>query len=175
VRRALVSLTTVLNSPPPASPGELARLVTPELLAARFRKVRKGADRLTAHSSMEAYHEVRGRLKKTRYLLEACAVIYGKPADEMLLALRRWQDKLGQQQDADVAGRRLQTLAAAPPAGLAPATLFLMGRFAEHYASAAGRARKLHPKAYRKVRDKWKKLKARLAETAVPDVPAADY
>ena len=54
---------------------------------------------------MEAYHEVRGQVKKLRYALEAVAAIYGKPADEMLRALRRWQEKLGVQQDAAVASR----------------------------------------------------------------------
>ncbi|HUI61998.1 MAG TPA: CHAD domain-containing protein [Steroidobacteraceae bacterium] len=138
--------------------------VAPELIRARYRKVRKGADRLTPRSSMEAYHAVRGRVKKLRYALESVAVIYGKPADEMLRALRRWQEKLGAQQDAHVAGQRLQALAAHPPAGVPPETLFLMGRLAEHHASTAARARKSLAKAQRKVRRRWKALKSRLEE-----------
>ena len=85
---------------------------------------------------------MRGHVKKFRYALEAVAVIYGKPADEMLRSLRRWQEKLGVQQDAAVASRRLKALAGAPPKGIPPETLFLMGRLAEHYASDALRARK---------------------------------
>jgi CHAD domain-containing protein len=112
------------------------------------------------------YHEVRGRLKKLRYTLEAVAAMYGKPAEEMLRALRRWQDSLGVQQDAAVAGRRLKDLATVPLKGFPPETLFLMGRLAEHYATAGARARRQHGKGYGKVRGRWKKLRARFEKTA---------
>jgi triphosphatase len=174
VQKALQNLTSLLAAPSAASqqsPPELALNVAPELIRRRYRKVRKGAELLTLDSSTEAYHEVRGQVKKLRYALEAVAVIYGKPADEMLRALRRWQEKLGVQQDAAVANRRLKALAGAPPKGIPPATLFLMGRFAEHYASAAVRARKLHAKAYRKVRGRWKRLRMMFEDLAVNDAP----
>jgi CHAD domain-containing protein len=118
---------------------------------------------------MAAYHRVRGHVKKLRYVLEAVAVIYGKPADEMLRSLRRWQEKLGVQQDAAVASRRLKVLAGAPPEGIPPETLFLMGRLAEHYAGAAVRARKLHAKDYRKVRGRWKRLRVKFEHSATND------
>jgi CHAD domain-containing protein len=174
VQKDLQNLTSLLAAPSAASQQsspELVLNVAPELIRRRYRKVRKGADLLTPDSSMEAYHEVRGQLKKLRYALEAVAVIYGKPADEMLRALRRWQEKLGVQQDAAVASRRLKALAGAPPKGIPPATLFLMGRFAEHYASAALRARKLHAKAYRKVRGKWKRLRMMVEDLAASRAP----
>jgi CHAD domain-containing protein len=139
------------------------------MLRQRYRKVCKSADRLTPDSSVGDYHEVRGQVKKLRYALEAVAVIYGKPADEMLRALRRWQEKLGVQQDAAVASRRLKTLAGAIPKGFPPQTLFLMGRLAEHYASSALRARKRHSKGYRKVRGRWKRLRVKFEESAVND------
>jgi CHAD domain-containing protein len=110
-------------------------------------------------------------VKKLRYALEAVEVIYGKPADEMLRALRRWQDKMGVQQDAAVASRRLKALAGAPPKGIPPETLFLMGRLAEHYAGAAVRARKLYAKGYRKVRGRWKRLRMKFEDSAVNDPP----
>jgi triphosphatase len=175
VQKDLQSLTSLLAAPSAASQQpspELALNVAPEMVRRRYRKVRKGADLLTSDSSMAAYHGVRGQVKKLRYALEAVAVIYGKPADEMLRALRRWQEKLGVQQDAAVASRRLQALAGAPPKGIPPATLFLMGRFAEHYASAAARARKSHAKAYRKVRGKWKRLRMVFEDLAVSHAPA---
>jgi CHAD domain-containing protein len=173
VQRGLQNLTSLLAAPSAASQqsSELALNVAPELIRRRYRKVRKGADLLTPDSSMEAYHEVRGQVKKLRYALEAVAVIYGKPADEMLRALRRWQERLGVQQDAAVASRRLKALAGAAPKGIPPETLFLMGRFAEHYASAAVRARKLYAKAYRKVRGRWKRLRMMLEDLAVSDAP----
>lgn len=155
VQKNLQELTSLLAEPPAASQqssSELALNVSPELIRRRYRKLRKGADLLRSDASMEAYHEVRGQVKKLRYTLEAVAVIYGKPANEMLRALRRWQEKLGVQQDAGVASRRLKAIASAPPKGIPPKTLFLMGRLAEHYASVAVRARKRYAKAYRRVR-----------------------
>ena len=179
VQENLQKLTALLAAPSVASQQsspELALNAAPALIRRRYRKVRKGANLLTADSSMEAYHAVRGLVKKFRYTLETVAVIYGKPADEMLRTLRRWQEKLGVQQDAAIAIRRLKALASAPPKGIPPETLFLMGRLAEHYASAAVRARKLYTKGYRKVRGRWKRLRMKFEDSAVNDAPKlADF
>jgi CHAD domain-containing protein len=172
VQKNLQELASLLAAPPATSQEsspELALNVSPELIRRRYRKLRKGADRLKSDSSTEAYHSVRGQLKKLRYTMEAVAVIYGKTADGMLRALRRWQEKLGVQQDADVASHRLKAIAGAPPKSIPPETLFLMGRLAEHYASVAARARKRYTKAYRKVRARWKKLRTTLEESAAND------
>jgi hypothetical protein len=75
------------------------------------------------------------------------------------------------QQDAAVASRRLKALAGAPPKGIPPETLFLMGRLAEHYASTAVRARKLCTKGYKKVRGRWKRLRMKFEESAVSGAP----
>jgi len=174
VQKNLQKLTSLLSAPsavPQQSLPESARNAMPDMIRRRYRKVRKGADALTSESSMEAYHAVRGQVKKLRYALEAVAVIYGKPAEDMLRALRSWQDKLGAQQDAAVASRRLQALAGAPPKGIPPETLFLMGRFAEHYVRTAARARKLYAKGYRKVRGKWKRLRNKFEVSTVNDAP----
>jgi triphosphatase len=168
VQKDLDKLRLGLAQAPDATeaPGAAALQVAPGLIRARYKKVRKGAKRLTPQSSMESYHAVRANVKKLRYILESVAVIFGKPADAMVRSLRRWQEKLGVQQDADVAGRRLQALAALPPKGLPSETLFLMGRLAAHYADRASKARKRHPRAYRKVRGRWKTLESKLEEVA---------
>jgi CHAD domain-containing protein len=174
VQKNLQELTSLLAAPAAGSQPSSAELVlkaAPELIRRRYRKLRKGADLLTTDSSMEAYHAVRGRVKKLRYALEAVAVIYGKPADAMLRALRRWQEKLGVQQDAAVANRRLRAIASAPPQGIPPETMFLMGRLVEHYASTAMRARKLSGRGYGKVRGRWKRLRENFKESAANDAP----
>ncbi len=173
-QKSLDKLALLLAAPSAASQqasADSVLSVAHELIRRRYRKMRKGADLLTQDSTTEAYHAVRGHVKKLRYALEAVAVIYGKPADDMLRALRRWQEKLGVEQDAAVASRRLKALAAQPPKGIAPATLFLMGRFAEHYASGAARARQSYAKGYRRVRGRWKKLRTKLEESALSGVP----
>ena len=174
VQRNLQKLTSLLTAHSAAleqSSQKLALNVAPDLIRRRYRKVRKGADLLTLDSSIEAYHKVRGQVKKLRYALEAVAVLYGKPADQMLRAMRRWQEELGVQQDAEIASRRLKTLASAPHKGISSATLFLMGRLAEHYASAAVRARQACPKGYRKVRARWKRLRTKFEDSAIDDTP----
>jgi CHAD domain-containing protein len=175
MQKAFETLTLTLAQPSDAPPAETAdqsgNAGVPALIRARYKKVRRDADRLAPDSSMDAYHAVRGRVKKLRYALESVAVIFGKPAHDMVKALRRWQERLGVQQDADVASRRLHALAAAPPRGLPASTLFLMGQLAAHYASCASRARKRHERAYRKVRGKWKALKLKLEELTPDTAP----
>ena len=169
VQKDLAKLRLALAQPSdaPEAPGAPALQVVAGLIRTRYKKVRKGANRLTPESTMESYHAVRGKVKKLRYLLESVAVIFGKPANGMVRSLHRWQEKLGMQQDANVAGQRLQALAAVPAKGLPPETLFLMGRLAGHYADRASKARKRHPRAYRKVQGRWKILKSKL-EAATP-------
>jgi triphosphatase len=158
------------SEPPELGPIPAVKAIG-QLIRTRYKKVRKDADRLEPDSSMEDYHAVRGRVKKLRYALESVAAIIGKPANDMLRSLRRWQERLGLQQDADVAGRRLTALAAHPPKGLLPETLFLMGRLAARYMGLAAKARKRHPRAYRKVRGRWKTLKSRLEALTPREAP----
>jgi len=166
-RRWLETLS--LASAPAASGndtfGDRAMLVMPERVRRRFRKLRKSVRRLGAKSSMEDYHAVRRRAKQLRYAIECGAGMFGKPAEETLRALRRLQDKLGAHQDAYMARNRLAALAADPASGLPPATLFLMGRLAEHHAVTPAETRKTLTRSWRRVRGKrWRGLRAKLGE-----------
>src|SRR5215831_5381599 len=148
-----------------ANGADRAMVVMPERVRRRFRKLRKSVRKLRPKSSMEDYHLVRRRAKQLRYATECGAVMFGKPADEMLKALRRLQDKLGAHQDACMAQGRLAAIAADPASGLPPTTLFLMGRLAEHYAGVTGETRRTLTRSWRKVRGKrWRALRARLGE-----------
>ena len=174
VQSGFQKLASLLAPAPAAvqqSKGEPALSAAPDMIRLRYRKLRKRAEKLRPDSSIEAYHEVRGQVKRLRYALEAVAVIYGKPADEMLRTLHRWQESLGVQQDAAVASRRLAALAVAPPKDIPPETLFLMGRLAEHYVSVAARALERHAKGYRKVRGRWRRLRSRFEALAITDAP----
>jgi CHAD domain-containing protein len=142
-----------------------AAIVMPERIAKRFRKLRKDVRNLRGKSSMEEYHRVRRRAKLLRYALEPGAALFGKPAQEMLRALRRVQDELGEHQDAQLAKNRLEAIAAEAGAGLPAETLFLMGRLAEHHLNIASQARKTLAGAWKKVRGKrWKSLRARMQQ-----------
>ncbi len=175
VRKNLEELTALLVTPDAAreaSPEDLALHAAPSLIRRRFRKLRKRADLLGKDSSTQEYHGVRGQVKKLRYALEAVAALYGKPATEMVRALRRWQENLGLQQDAAVATQRLNALAGAKPKGIPPETLFLMGRLAERHVETALQARKRSAMRYRKVRQKWKKLRTKFEKPTANEAPA---
>jgi len=175
VQKSLQEFALLLAAPVAASEapaGELALHASPKLVRQRFRKLRKRADLLSADSSTEEYHEVRGQVKKSRYALEAVADLYGKPAKDTIRALRRWQEDLGVQQDAAVAMQRLNALAGAKPKGIPAETLFLMGRLAERRLGAAQQARKRYATGYRKVREKWKKLRMKFEKSSANDAPS---
>jgi triphosphatase len=172
VQKNFQELTLLLTAPVAASESaDLALHASPGLIRRRFRKLRKRADLLGPESSTEEYHEVRGQVKKLRYALEAVAELYGKPANEVIRALRRWQENLGVQQDAAVAMQRLNALAGAKPKGIPAETLFLMGRLAEHHLGAARQARKRYATGYRKVRQKWKKLRTKFEKSTANAAP----
>jgi triphosphatase len=174
VQRHLQELILLLAAPvaaSEASTADLALHASPGLLRRRFRKLRKRADLLGADSSTEEYHEVRSRVKKLRYALEAVSVLYGKPAADVIRALRRWQESLGVQQDAAVAMRRLNALASTQPKSIPAETLFLMGRLAERHLGAARQARKRCATGYRKVRQKWKKLRTKFESSTANEAP----
>jgi CHAD domain-containing protein len=174
VQQSLQELILLLAAPAAgseASAADLALNASPGLIRRRFRKLRKRADLLGADSSTKEYHEVRGQVKKLRYALEAVAGLYGKPANNMIRALRRWQENLGVQQDAAVAIQRLNALAGAKPKGIPAETLFLMGRLAEHHVGAGRQARKRCATGYRKVREKWKKLRTKFEKSTASAAP----
>jgi triphosphatase len=139
--------------------------IMPQRVRRRFRRLRKAVKQLRGNSSMDDYHKVRRRAKQLRYALESGVFTYGKPAEEMLKALRRLQDRLGAQQDAYMARQHLTALAADPACGLPAATIFLMGRLAAHHTKVTLEARATVTRCWRKVRGRrWKALRSRLEE-----------
>ena len=160
-----LSLAGAIQQTAAHSGAAAAAIVMPERIAKRFRKLRKEVRGLRARSGMEEYHLVRRRAKLLRYALEPGAGLFGKPAEDMLRALRRVQDGLGEHQDAQLAKNRLEAIAAQANAGLPAETLFLMGRLAEHHLNIASQARKTLAGAWKKVRGKrWKSLQARMQQ-----------
>jgi triphosphatase len=166
-RRWLETLAAAAAEGSGLNGADSALAVMPERVRRRFRRLRKSVRRLRHKSTMEDYHEVRRRAKQLRYATECGLGLFGKPADDLLKTLRRLQDKLGAYQDAHMAQTRLAALAANPASGLPPATLFLMGRLAEHHGRATAETRATLNRSWRKVRGKrWKALRARLGELA---------
>ena len=164
--------TLAAASSEPGGTQEPALAVMPDRVQQRFRRLKKSVRNLGAKSTLEDYHEVRRRAKQLRYATECGLPLFGKPAEELLKALRRLQERLGEQQDAHMARTRLTALAADGAASLPPATLFFMGRLAEHHARVTIRARRTLDRAWRRVRGKrWKALRTRLTQLSA-EAPA---
>jgi triphosphatase len=150
----------------------LAVEVAPSLLRKRYKKFRKAARALTEESSVEESHAVRGKVKSLRYATESLGVLYGKPAEQFLGALRRLQNRLGEQQDAHVAQMRLQAFVREARTDFPAETMFLMGRMAERHAVAGARARAGFEDAFQRLhRKRWKRLRRKLDELNTPRDP----
>lgn len=177
-RRWVQTLVSAAESPAAETGADAVTVavaaIMPRRVRRRFRRLRKAVKQLRGNSSMEDYHKVRRRAKQLRYALDCGVFTYGKPAEEMLKALRRLQDRLGTQQDAYMAHQHLTRLAADPTCALPPATLFLMGRLAAHHTKVTAEARATVTRCWRKVRGRrWRALRSRLGEFEhrSPDAP----
>jgi CHAD domain-containing protein len=168
------------TSVPTAQPGSemAAQPAAFALIALRrqYKRVRKSAERLGSASTAEEYHEVRSRVKRLRYALEAFAPLCGESAGKFLSGLVRVQTVLGEYQDAEVRAGQLATLARRRSHALPGTTLLLMGRIVERDARKGRKARRRFPKVYRCMRGRpWKRLRRSLvsAEGAAAQIIAS--
>ena len=145
--------------------------VAPDLIEARFRKLRSSGDRIGPTSEAAELHRLRIHCKRLRYALEFLGDVYPGQTRPLIKRMVELQDVLGLHQDADVAIARLRELAADRSAGLEPATIFAMGEIAERYRRSMANLRATFPRAYRRVTKKaWKALRQVLEELR-PEAP----
>jgi CHAD domain-containing protein len=139
--------------------------VAPDLIEARFRKLRSSGDRIGPTSEAAEFHRLRIHGKRLRYALEFLGDLYPGQTRPLIKRMAELQDVLGLHQDADVAIARLRELAADRSAGLEPATIFAMGEIAERYRRSMANLRATFPRAYWRVTKKaWKALRQVLEE-----------
>jgi len=139
--RLAAGLTSLVRASPrgrPLAARQPAAIALPDLVSSRHRAVTKAARRARRTGEAADYHRLRIRCKRLRYSLEFTSGIYGGRTERFTRRLAKLQDALGLMQDAEVATRRLLSLATAAPAGdgaegLPPRTVFTMGAVAEHY------------------------------------------
>jgi CHAD domain-containing protein len=147
----------ILRDPPadaPAGASLPALAVAPDLIDARWTRVREGAKRLGRSSEAEDYHRLRIRGKRLRYALEFLNDLYPGRARAVLKKLVRLQDLLGLHQDAIVAIERLRRITEKQGGELGPHTTFAMGEIAERYRASVRELRAQVPAAYRKIEGK---------------------
>jgi triphosphatase len=145
-----------------------ARVASPELLEARFRKLRARGDRIGPKSDAGELHRVRVHGKRFRYALEFLADAYPDQTRPLIKRLVALQDVLGEHQDADVAIARLRALAVEHGGQLEPATVFAMGEIAERYRQSMASLRARFPSAYSRVKKRAGKSFRKLAEEERP-------
>src|SRR4051812_2711542 len=102
-----------------------------------WKKLRRAVYSLGPHPSDEGLHGVRIRAKRCRYAAEACAPVFGKPAQRFAHRIADVQDVLGEQHDGVVAGAWLAKTAPE----CRPEEAFALGRLAEIEHRAADDAR----------------------------------
>ena len=145
--------------------------VAPDLIEARFRKLRSSGDRIGPTSEAADLHRVRIHGKRLRYALEFLGDLYPGQTRPLIKRMVVLQDVLGLHQDAGVAIARLRGLAADRGAELEPATIFAMGEIAERYRRSMASLRAKFPRAYGRVKKKaWKSLRQVLEELR-PEAP----
>lgn len=81
-----------------------------EIAAKEFRKLRKSARVLTPDASDEALHDVRIKAKRARYAAELAEASSGRTASRFIARAKRFQDVVGEHQDAVVAEERIRAL-----------------------------------------------------------------
>jgi CHAD domain-containing protein len=112
-----------------------------------FRKLRKAARRITPSASDEELHALRIRGKRARYAAELAATATGKRTRRFLKEAKRFQDVVGEHQDAVVAEGRLRAL----EARVGDEATFVAGRLVERERSRRERTREELPAAWRRL------------------------
>jgi CHAD domain-containing protein len=116
-----------------------------DIAALEFRKLRKAVRALPANPTDDELHAVRVRGKRARYAAELAEGAAGKPARRFVRDAKRFQDVIGEHQDAVVAEVRIRGLldrVSDPLAHLAA------GRIIEREQERRREARRLFPAAW---------------------------
>jgi CHAD domain-containing protein len=111
-----------------------------EIAGAEYRKLRKAVKALPSDPPDDDLHAVRIRGKRARYAAELAAGAVGKPARSFVQEAKRFQDVVGEHQDAVIAEERIRELLArtgSPQAHLAAGRLIERERVRRREARSA--------------------------------------
>jgi len=136
----LDELELAVRTLPVGDPGRL-----PDLAAAEFRRLRRAARVAGGTPGDAELHELRIRGKRARYAAE---LVEGKRAARFVADAKRFQDVLGEHQDAIVAEERLRSLLGARTA---TAQAVAVGRLVERERARRDRARAEWPAAWKRL------------------------
>ncbi|MDA3626264.1 CHAD domain-containing protein [Saccharopolyspora sp. WRP15-2] len=126
----LRAVATAVRSTPEESDVDSARELR-ALVLGEFRKLRKAVARLPESPADPDLHALRIRGKRVRYTAELAQPAFGKPVQQLIRATRRFQDVLGEHQDACVAEERVRALLHDFGDEVDAAVAFVAGRLVE--------------------------------------------
>ncbi|MFZ5875637.1 MAG: CHAD domain-containing protein [Nitrospirota bacterium] len=132
-------------------------VVLPDLARTAFRKLRDAVRGRGLTGSDAALHRLRIMGKRARYAAELAEAVIGTPAARYLRQLQRFQDVLGQHQDAVVAEARLRRLADDASNTRA---MFTLGRLIERQCQRRRSARAALPDVWGKVKERGQRALA---------------
>ena len=137
------------------SPRARAADVSLEAIAGEeFRKLRKAVRALPPEPSDAELHAVRIRGKRARYAGELAEGVVGKPARRFVEDAKRFQDVIGEHQDAVVAEERIRALLdRAPSLG----AHFAAGRIVERERRRRRERREAFPEAWARLKKSGKR------------------
>ena len=125
-----------------------------EAIAAReFRQLRKTMSKLGRKASADELHRARIRGKRARYAAELAEANIGEPATRFIERAKRFQDVIGEHQDARVAEERIRVLARGAP----PATADAARRVLKRQRARRREARAELPGAWKRLKRKGRK------------------
>ncbi len=133
-------LDSITATPPVVSGGPSLKAIA----GREFAKLQKTILRAGPSPSDEELHRVRIRGKRARYAAELAEPLAGKRARLFVQEAKRFQDVVGEHQDAVVAEERIRALAGRRKAGLA----FAAGRLVERQGTRRAETRAALPAAW---------------------------
>jgi CHAD domain-containing protein len=117
----------------------------PKLVRKPFAKVRRDVEALPDDPPDEQLHELRVRVKRARYAVDAAVGVMGRPARQLQRSLRALQEVLGDHQDAVVAESWLRSHVP----DLSPSAALVAGELVAVQRSEAERLRAEWPDAWK--------------------------
>jgi len=134
--------------------------VLPPIVKQSWDRLAKRVNRaIAAGEDPHSFHRARIAAKRTRYLAEALAPVFGKPAARFAGEVEKVQEVLGEHQDAVVAGELLRRVVEAPRVGRAAFTLgVLHAQQQTEAADARARFTALWPGVAKSKHRRWVKI-----------------
>jgi CHAD domain-containing protein len=143
----LDQLHTAVEHPP----TQKVDLRLERVAAKTFRKLERAMAELGPSPSDAALHDARIRAKRARYAAELAIPVAGKAAERFVKSAKRFQDVVGEHQDAIVAEERIRAYAESADAA------FGAGRLVERQRARRARAREALPNAWKRLEQSGRK------------------